>query len=219
MPAGEQFVEDDAERKNVGAVVGRGALKLLGRHVGRRPGNHSRFAETTVWHLRGVVGRRQARCEAKVHHLDVMVLREHHIGRLEVAVNEPALVCRLERLGHLFAQAQPFRERQLASPQSAFQRFAADILHDDARPGIQLGYFINLADERVVEGGGSARLGEQALERIAWLRRCGQEFERDAPVEHQVVRADTPRPFHPCRWSRQSGSGNGCLGDCHVTRP
>ena len=67
------------------------------------------------------------------------------------------------------------------------QRFAADVLHDDARTVIERVDFVDRADERVIESGSGARLAEQLLQDVGLARR-GDELERDLAVEHHVIR-------------------------------
>ena len=39
-----------------------------------------------------------------------------HVGRLDVAVDHPLVMCVVERLGHLGQDSQPFSQRQFAPP-------------------------------------------------------------------------------------------------------
>lgn len=49
------------------------------------------------------------------------------------------------------------------------------------------GHLVDLADERVIEGGSRTRFAEQLVQRVAPVRRRRQELEGDLSVEHQVV--------------------------------
>jgi hypothetical protein len=106
LAAGEHLPQHHAEGPDVGPAVSRLARGLLGRHVGRRAENQAR--------RRGVAGhggrQRQARVaviglprlgEPEVQHLDRAVGTELNVGRLEVAVDDPLFVCRLQRLRDL----------------------------------------------------------------------------------------------------------------------
>ena len=80
--AGEQLVEDDADRVEVGALADRVALRLLGREVLR--GAHDRPG------LRHV--RRAGAGDAEVGDLRAALVVDDDVVRLEVAVDDPALV-------------------------------------------------------------------------------------------------------------------------------
>ena len=129
---------------------------------------------------------RQARGQPEVHDLDVAVLGEHHVRRLEVAVNDTPLVRGVERLGDLFGHAQCLTERQRPAPQPPFERLAADVLHGDAGTTVERRDFVNRADERMIERGGGARFAEQLLQAVGLAGR-GDELERDLAVEHHIV--------------------------------
>ena len=102
-------------------------------------------------------------------------------------MNDTPLVRRVERLGDLFRHAQCLTERQRPAAQPPFERLAADVLHGDARAAVERRDFVNRADERMIEGGGGARLAEQLLQAVGLAGR-GDELERDLAVEHHVIR-------------------------------
>ena len=98
--AGEALEQHAAERVEVGAGVGVARAQRLGRHVQRGPGDLARCGQLVV---RGLLG------EAEVTQVDVVALRHEGVGRLDVAVDEPALVGGVQRGGELRHQ----RERPL----------------------------------------------------------------------------------------------------------
>ena len=75
----EELEEHEAQRVEVGFDGGLSAAQLFGRHVLRRPGAR----------CRGVAG---GDGQAEVGDADVAVPVDHHVGRLEVAVEHAALV-------------------------------------------------------------------------------------------------------------------------------
>ncbi len=90
--AGEHLVEHAAERVDVRAPVDGAGLDLLGRHVvgGADPG--ARAGQTA--------GRAEALGQPEVGEVDVLVLAlaaDQDVGRLDVAVHQPALVRGVER--------------------------------------------------------------------------------------------------------------------------
>ena len=80
--AGQQLVEDDADRVQVRAGVDRLALRLLGREVLRRAHDRARLG-----HVRGA-----GAGDAEVGDLDAALVVDEHVLRLEVAVHDTALV-------------------------------------------------------------------------------------------------------------------------------
>ena len=79
--AGQHFVEDDAERVDVGALVDLLAEDLLGRHVLRRADDVAGLGELRVaFALRGG--------DAEVHDLEQAFLVDQHVRGLEVAMHD-----------------------------------------------------------------------------------------------------------------------------------
>ena len=96
---GEQSVEHDANRVEIGSAVDLAAEDLLGRHV-RGRAHH-------VAALREVLGAQHAR-DPEVHDLDDPHLGDHQVGRLQVAVHDAGAVRVRERVEDLHRRgAQP----------------------------------------------------------------------------------------------------------------
>ena len=113
--AGEHLEEHAAERPDVGAFVDRLALRLLRAHVGGGPDDHAQPAGHRGHRRRqrrvrrALVGHRLG--EAEIEDLDAVVGRELDVGRLQVAMDDPLLVRRVERLGDLRRDRQRFGDR------------------------------------------------------------------------------------------------------------
>ena len=107
-PAGEHLVQDAAEGPDVAALVRLASFRLLGRHVGGRTEDHAPAGHRGPGNRRrrGDVGGSGFRVcelgEAEVQDLHRAVRPERDVGRLQVAVDDPLLVRRLERFGNLF---------------------------------------------------------------------------------------------------------------------
>ena len=99
-PAGGHLVEHAAEREEVGARVDLDAGGLLRRHVGRRADRRTGHRDVRVGGrlhrgLRAAASRRSRLTigqlgQAEVEHLEVIVVRDEQVGRLDVAVDDAA---------------------------------------------------------------------------------------------------------------------------------
>src|SRR4051812_34365219 len=78
-PPGEQLVEHQAKREDVAAYRDLASEQLLRRHVRRCSG-------TDITWLAN-------HCQPEIHHSNATFVVEHHIGGLEIAMNDAALVC------------------------------------------------------------------------------------------------------------------------------
>jgi hypothetical protein len=99
---GEQLVQEDADRVEVGGLVDRGAARLLGREVLRGADDRAR--------LRHLARARAARSE--VGHLHATVAVDDHVVRLDVAVDDPGTVREAERLQDLARVVDRDRDRR-----------------------------------------------------------------------------------------------------------
>ena len=109
VPPGRQLIKHQAERENVRGAPERLATGLFGRHVRHGPEHHlARADEGRGWRGRGQhrdgvgvdLGTRDAR-EAEVEHFDVPVHADHHVLRLDVAMDDAGGVGHRQRARHL----------------------------------------------------------------------------------------------------------------------
>ena len=194
MSSADHLRQNHAERKQVGPSIERETFHLLRRHVvGRTDDGAVRRQRLRGQLARGRVGVRQILHplgEAEVHHLHVPVRGHHDVGGLQIAVQKPAGVRFLERLGDLSGQAQGLRQRQSASREPAIQRVAGDVLHHQEERGRVFADFEDLADVRMIDCGHGHRFVAQALPRLGIGGGVGREqFDRDPPIEAWVVGA------------------------------
>ena len=126
LTAGEQLVEDDAGRVEVGARVDGLALGLLRREVGGGAEDVRRLGDR-----RGRV--RDGPGDAEVHHLDLPGIRHHHVARLDVAMDDTGAMGVLERLEDAVDVADRVGDGHGARRDDVLQQRAVDELHDDVR--------------------------------------------------------------------------------------
>ena len=139
--------------------------------------------------------------DPEIEDLGVAVARHHHIGGLEIAVHDPALMRMVERGGDLRAVAchsigskRPGRDRRR-------QRLAFDKLHDQERMAAGFIHLVELADVRVRKRRRRPGFGHHGRG-IAPGRDGFQELQRDFAIETRIM-----RPIHVA--SRPSPTGSG----------
>ena len=119
-PAGRNhFIEDAAERPDVGASSTARPLACSGDMYAAVPSSTPACVmagDVSIGECDRIAVRAACRVQrlgqAEVEHLDDAVGRDLHVGRLEIAVDDAALVRRLERLGDLPRDGQRLVERQ-----------------------------------------------------------------------------------------------------------
>ena len=193
---GGHLVEDRPQREEVGAGVRDLPARLLGRHVGHRAHRRARGGELVGLHRgrapRSAPRRPTARAldlgEAEVQDLRLAPRVHEDVGGLEVPVDDPLRVRRLERVRDLDPHLQQRPELERPSPDPLAQRLALEQLHRDEVLALVLVDLVDGADAGVVEGGGGAGLALEALERGRVPRHLrGQELERDVAAELRVL--------------------------------
>jgi hypothetical protein len=205
--AGQHFIEHTAECPDIRALVDRLTARLLGTHVRRCSDDPPRFRYELSCHRAGIAGRARHRCcEAEIQDLDVAGLRQLDVGGLQIAVNDPRLVRRIERLGDLAGDAEDFGQRQTGTlgPRPCNpvgQRRTLDQFHNQGGDGAGVLDAEYRRDVGMMQRGKQPRL---ALEPAAAIRilchRLGQDLDRDVPTEPVVARA--VNLTHPARVQR-----------------
>ena len=188
---GEQLVEHDPDRVEVGARVDRVALRLLGREVLR--GAHDRAGL-------GHVGRAGAR-DPEVGDLGAPLVVDDHVVRLDVAVHDPAPVGEARGLEDLDHEVD--RERRLERAVVAHDLLevaALQELHRDVVGAVPLAAVEDLHDVGVLQPGGAGRLAAEALDELGVLGEAPvEQLQRDLAAELRVLGAGTRRPCRPSR--------------------
>ena len=134
--AGEQLVEHESQRVEI--ALGRHGLsgELLRSHVGRRPGKHLGALDLACQRGQAEVG--DARAAATV---------EHHVGGLEIAVQDAELVRRGEPGAELARDLRRLLGRQPAdATEQRGQVLAVDVLHREEVLSLRVAHVEHPAD-------------------------------------------------------------------------
>ena len=184
--AGEDFVENAAQRIDVGSGVDGIAAGLFGRQVLGGP-DHRRGLGDAV----AAVGDRAG--DAEVHHLDRVGGADHDVRRLDVAVDDAVLMAEVQRLAGVGddLDGPPGRHRTVVVHDVA-QGDAVDVLHDDVgqRTGGRFGLagVVHRDDGRVIQGRGVLRLTPEAqVEAGVAGQISAQHLDRDVAVQPDVA--------------------------------
>ncbi len=184
--ADEELVQDDAGRKHVAAPVDAAAGDLLGRHV-RRRAHHG--AGLGLFRIGAVIGHAR---DAEVRELDSRLAVEHHVGRLDVAVDDARLVRELQRVEQLAHDAHRLLKLEaLVGVEEVLELLALDELHDDVGDVALLAEVVHLDDVRMVQPRDRLRLAHEP-HRILFGRRLVVEvaledgLDRDFAIEPRV---------------------------------
>ena len=133
--------------------------------------------------------------DAEVHDLGVAVGGQHHVGRLQIAMNDAALAGEFERFGNLRGNSQGVGHRQRAAGEARLERLALDELHGDkgnsrsARRRRALADLVDLRDERMIEPRRSVGFSQETPScRLVGSLAFRQELERDLAIELKILR-------------------------------
>ena len=181
--AGEHLEEHDAQRVEVGLAGDGAAERLLGRDVVGRAEHAAVGGQALLVQRAG---------DPEVRDLRRALLVDEHVLRLDVAVDDLALVRGAERARDLDRVGDRLGDRQArVAADALLERLALDVLEDDVRRRmvrVALLAGVDDADDvRVVELRDRARLAAEALELVGVAGDLAvHELDRDLALEHRV---------------------------------
>ena len=188
--AGGELVEHDAEREEIGAMVGGEHAQLFGRHVGEGADGEAFLGEgglgMKAHRLGGVVFAQLG--EAEVEHLDPAVLVDHDVAGLEIAVLDPLGVGRGQGVGERHGDLEELLERQAAGRNELGEGLALDVLHGEEALAVGLFDRIDGDDVGMVERGDRLDLALEAGEAVGIFgegRR--QSLQGDLAMQAQIL--------------------------------
>ena len=158
--------------------------------------------------------------QAEVQHLDGAVGRQHHVGRLQVAMHDPALVRELERFRHLPCDDERLLERQRAAHVTVETNTFDEFHHQ----GLDLAgalESVDLRDVGMVQRGQRLRLAFEAHQAVGiGGKKIGQDLDGNVTIELRIAgaidlahsaRADRGADFKmpdACAWIQRQRGGN-----------
>lgn len=125
--------------------------------------------------------------DAEVEHAHLAVAPEHHVARLEVAVDEPGLVRRDQPLAREAVYVADLTPRPLLAADPVSQRPAVDELHRDEQPAVRDAHVEHGHDVGVREPGHAPGLAAQALLLLLAGGGLAQHLDRDPAIELGIV--------------------------------
>src|SRR5688572_12406333 len=116
--------------------------------------------------------------DAEVEQLHLLPVGDEDVGRLDVAVDDPFTVSRVEGVGYLNTQLDKLMDFQWAGRQTFTEALTLQQLHDDERAALVLADIIDGADVGVVQRRGGSRFGPKTVDRLCIVRQLlGQELD------------------------------------------
>lgn len=172
-------MQDDSERKDVGAMVDFATGDLFRRHVGGSSHDHACLRQARGSE-RGVAGEFGADVfgETEIEDLDAAVGFHHHVGGFQIAVNDASLVGCGQRAGERGANFDNSFNGHSVRRNHLIERLAFDELHGQKMDAIAFFDGKNGDDVRVIQRSDDARFALETSQAVGIVRHFGgQDFE------------------------------------------
>ena len=192
-PAGQHLEQHAPERPDVRPRIDVPARHLLRAHVAGGADDEADLGDRLDGLLRVALHRRRLG-EAEVDELHLTPGREHHVRRLEIAVDHALGVRLFEPGDDLHRDRERLFEGQRSAGQAVRQRFTVHSLEDEVGRAIHPLEAVDRGNVRMAERGEDPRLAFEAPQapRVA-AKRVGQALDRDLAAQAGVERAvDAP---------------------------
>ncbi len=180
--AGQHFIEHDAQAVQIGARVHPVPLRLLGTDVVGRPQNLPGAGCAGVFH------RTTRQTEIDQHRR--VVLAQHHVGGLQVSMQNPEHVNHAKGFGDAAKVVQTFVDAQRI-PQPIAKVAAWDVFHGEILIVRQGPEIVNLGDGAVRDARDDFVFALEAL--------CVIQFARRRAAVHDLEHDIAPQPLAACK--------------------
>jgi hypothetical protein len=182
MYAGEHFVDHNAGRPKIGPLIHVFSASLLGTHVGHGSDPGPRTGQP------GIV----TPGHPEIQDLDLAAVGHHHVGRLDVAVDDSGPVRHRQAIGQLNCIVEHFADLQGTAGDLVFQRIALVIGHGDKQLLIPEIFAFQSRRANLVDDGNIWMIERRSSPCFAGQSRArpgvrhqvsGQELQRHQPIE------------------------------------
>src|SRR5208282_3968267 len=166
--ARQHFIEDGAECKNVRAMIGALTADLLWGHIADSAHDHAGLRDAANGN-RAVLGSLQRLGElgqSEVKDFDAPLFGKKKIFRLEVAMDDAAIMSGLQAMGDLHAVVNHFADGQGAAFHGLAEIFAGEQLRDEIGRALVAAHVVHSQNVWMIQSGGGASFLFKALQAL-----------------------------------------------------